>query len=269
MNDLDLSAHTRLRVTDSRGSGLIAGTATEWHKLTRSPWARWAVPAMVAVAVAAAGVQVALVAADGGVLTWWGSVQVTSVALGLLQPLLIIPAVAGARGQRLHLLTFTLEPDRRKVVAGIVLAVALLGLLTSLLCILLSAAACLTSSLLAGAPVNPGVGVEQVLGVIAQFVLFALLAAGLSLAVQDVFATLVAYYTVVVGVPLLIYAPLSRWTTASDEALPWIDLGLATRPLLKGSMTAADGAPLGTAALIWVVIPLAVGAARVVREDLG
>ena len=48
----------------------------------------------------------------------------------------------------------------------------------------------------------------------------------------------------------------------------WLDLGAASGPLLEGTMAGGDWARLATSAALWVLLPLAVGARRLVRREV-
>ncbi len=52
------------------------------------------------------------------------------------------------------------------------------------------------------------------------------------------------------------------------DAATWLDVGASMAPLLSGTMTGAQWAHLGTASLVWVGLPLAIGLGRVMRAEL-
>ena len=53
-----------------------------------------------------------------------------------------------------------------------------------------------------------------------------------------------------------------------QTAATWLDLNRTIDPLTSGSMSTSDWAHLGTASLVWIGIPLAVGAWRVLTREV-
>ncbi|MGL4177759.1 MAG: hypothetical protein ACRCSN_17005 [Dermatophilaceae bacterium] len=59
-----------------------------------------------------------------------------------------------------------------------------------------------------------------------------------------------------------------RAVLEAELVAEWLDLSRATEPLLAGSMAGQNWAQLGTASLVWLGVPLAVGTWRVMTMEV-
>jgi hypothetical protein len=74
----------------------------------------------------------------------------------------------------------------------------------------------------------------------------------------------VAYFVLPIAFSIL--TSLVSWFA---DVQPWVDLGTAQGPLFSGEhVTGEQWAQLATGALIWIVLPLALGAVRVLRAEV-
>jgi hypothetical protein len=66
-----------------------------------------------------------------------------------------------------------------------------------------------------------------------------------------------------------VFSILTTLWSAVRDVQPWIDLGTAQTPLfMDGNLAGEQWAQLGTASLLWIVLPLVVGLARVLRSEV-
>lgn len=193
----------------------------------------------------------------------------TTTPQGFLLPVLGILLITSEWTQRTALVTFTLSPKREKVIAAKGVAALLIGLAAMALAIVMAAIA----TVISGAPgawdgisassfVN--FGLLQSLGVL-QGLAFGLLFLNSAVAIVVFF---------VVPIVFNVLVSLISWLR---DAAPWIDLSTAQTPLLgfdpntgqesAAGMTAEAWAQLGTASLIWIVVPIAIGLWRVRRSE--
>ena len=192
----------------------------------------------------------------------------TTTPQGFLLPVLGI-LITSEWTQRTALVTFTLSPKREKVIAAKGVAALLIGLAAMVLAVAMAAIATLISD-------APGAwdglgpsdfvnfGILQSLGVL-QGIAFGLLFLNSAIAIVVFF---------VVPIVFNVLVSLISWLR---DAAPWIDLSTAQTQLLgfdpntgqdtAGGMTAEAWAQLGTATLIWIVVPIAIGMWRVHRNE--
>lgn len=189
--------------------------------------------------------------------------QLTSLVLVLLLPIVGIMAATAEWSQRTGLVTFTLEPRRGRVVWAKVAAAVVLGLGLVAVAFVASAAAQLVAILAHGVSggwhLSAGVGLGLVLA--------------LSLYVLQGVAFGFAFLNTAVAIVVSLVLP-TAWSVAAgliswlDSAAKWLDLGRVTDPLTNGQMHGQDWAHLATSAAVWVGIPMAVGVWRVLTREV-
>jgi ABC-type transport system involved in multi-copper enzyme maturation permease subunit len=180
---------------------------------------------------------------------------------GFLLPVLGILLITQEWTQRTGMVTFTLEPNRAKVVAAKVIAALAYGLLAVLLAMGLAAL---------GAAVSGAPGAWDNIGLddLGKFTL--LQASGLlqGLAFGLLFLNSAAAIVTYFVVPIAFSVVTSIWTALSDVQ-PWIDLGTSQTPLFEGgNLTGEQWGQLATGTLIWVVLPFVLGLVRVLRAEV-
>lgn len=182
------------------------------------------------------------------------------IPLSVLLPVLGILLVTQEWGQRTALVSFTLVPHRGRVLTAKV--VAALGFALVATVIIFVVAAVLTPLGGAAHPfhdVTVGLMFRVLLGVEIGIVWG--LAFGAAL-LSSAFA-IVAYYLV----PTVISIIGGIWTSVGDKLI-WIDLNQSSSHLYQSSMSGKDWAHLATGALLWIVLPGAIGIWRVLRSEV-
>ncbi|NYF99544.1 ABC transporter permease [Janibacter cremeus] len=182
----------------------------------------------------------------------------TGTPLMMLLPIVGIMLATQEWSTRTGLVTFTLEPRRGLVVAAKLVASIVLGLLVLAAAFV---AAGLVTTLVGGQWSLAGVSVG---GMVLAMVIFVLQGAGFGLAFLNT--------------PFAIVASLvlpTAWTiaigliTALRDVAPWLNLEQPVGLLLSGAgMTGENWAQLGTASLVWVGLPIAVGTWRVLTREV-
>lgn len=208
-----------------------------------------------------------VVAAVQGVQLSLGSfVGTTAYTSSFLLPVLGIMLITSEWSQRTAMVTFTLEPNRGRVVGAKLVAGLLLALGVALIAIVVALLAnALYSLTSAGSTWSleelsvPGFFLTQLFAMLTGFALATLL--------LNTAAAIVVYfaYSFVLPVVFAIGAGFIGWFATLQ---PWIDFSDAQTPLLDGSMEGKDWAQLLVSGLIWLVLPLTLGLVRVLRAEL-
>jgi ABC-2 type transport system permease protein len=232
----------------------------ELRKLTDTRAGKWLLIAIAAITILV--VVIALFAAPATDLTYSRLVDYTQTPEKLLLPVLGILAVTSEWSQRTGLVTFTLAPNRGRVLLAKVTATVILGLI-----VIAVAFAAAAAGNLAGLALRPGHGswafgaagfrdilLVQLTGVI-QGIAF-----GTLLLISA--AAIVAYYA------QNLWTVLLTSVSALKPSAPWIDLNSAQTPLYNHDMTGQGWAQLLVAAVIWAGLPLVLGTIRVRRGEV-
>ena len=232
---------------------------TELRKLVDTRASRWLLVAITATTPIV--VAVMLFAVSRRDLTFNKLVDYCSTPEKVLLPALGILAMTSEWSQRTGLVTFTLVPQRRRVLLAKFAAVIALGLMVSAVMF----AACAAGNVLGGLRDGDGswsfglsgfaeITLVQLTGLIEG------MAFGMALLITA--PAIVAYYVL----PTLWSALFA--TNALRDTGSWVDLNKAAGGLYDQKITGTGWLQLGVAALLWVVTPLAVGVWRVARAEI-
>lgn len=231
----------------------------ELRKMVDTRAGMWLMITMAVVTVIA--VTIFGFAADDTEKTFRNFLAFAGTPQGFLLPVLGILLVTQEWGQRTAMVTFALEPHRGKVLAAKVYAALLIGVGAFLVAIAVAALATVVFGP-SGAfgSVEPidffKYGLLQVAGIL-QGLAFGLL-------LLNSAAAIVLYFVL----PTVFQIVSNVWSFVADKAA-WIDFGTAQAPMHdQGNPTGQEWAQLAFTATIWVVIPFALGAWRMLRAEL-
>jgi ABC-type transport system involved in multi-copper enzyme maturation permease subunit len=234
----------------------------ELRKLVDTRAGFWLLAAIGIITVAV--VVVFLFAADADELTYLHFVGVTATPQSILLPVLGILAITTEWSQRTGLVTFTLEASRGRVAGAKLLAVVLVGLLAVVVALVVAAVGNALGIVLvngSGSWSIEGANIRdfvflQLVGVV-QGVAFAML-------LMSTAAAVVLYF----ALPLA-WNALFSLVGALDGAAPWLDFNSAIGPVYSGeTLRGDDWAHVAVSGTIWVVVPFAVGLARLLRREV-
>lgn len=233
----------------------------ELRKLTDTRSGRWL---LVAIGLITAAVLVIfLIAGKVEDLTFASFVAAAATPQAVLLPVLGILTVTSEWGQRTALVTFTLEPNRSRVIAAKLSAVLVVGALAVVLSLALAAASNVLGIWLRDGRGSWAFGVSDLLEAGLGEVLALLQGFALGVLITSSAGAIVTYF----ALPLM-------WQAASAASEPirkvaeWIDINTASAPLAMHDMTAEDWPRLMVATVIWIVVPLAIGWTRLLRREL-
>ncbi|GAA1725301.1 hypothetical protein GCM10009809_21370 [Isoptericola hypogeus] len=236
-------------------------TLVEWRKQLDTRAGRWM---LAVIAIITAAVLAVMAAVNGGDHSFGAFLVATTTPMAMLLPIVGVLAATSEWSQRTALVTFTLEPRRTRV--GLAKVVGAIGSGLALLVVAVGLAALAHLVVVTFRDATPAwdVAAADVGGLALTVVLFMAQGVGFGLLLRSTPAAIVTLLLL----PTL-FSIVGSLISGMADVLPWVDLSTATEPLLFGA--ALDGAAwahLGTAALIWVVAPLAGGLWRVARSEI-
>jgi ABC-2 type transport system permease protein len=186
--------------------------------------------------------------------------EVFAAALGtvsVLLPVLGILAVTSEWSQRTALATFTLVPERERVVAAKLLAGAAFGAVATAVCLVLAVA----GTAIAGA--DWSLAFSGVAGGLLYMVIGMLMGMALGLALMSSPLAIVLYFVIPTIIAVLVEA--IRALRGLGE---WVDTTITFDPLVNDEMAGGDWSRLAVSVAIWLGIPLLVGLLRLRRSEL-
>jgi ABC-2 type transport system permease protein len=189
------------------------------------------------------------------------TVGTTSIAL----PILGILAITSEWSQRTAVTTFALAPRRERVIAAKLLAGAAVALAAVAVCVLTSLAANALVPVLTDAGARWDVAAGGLAAAVPFGVMWMLAGAALGLLVMSSAPAIVLSFLVPTGI-----VGLSTALPGAHGVLDWIDLGTTGGELNAAhpAISAHDWAHLAAGVALWVLVPLAIGFARLRRRDV-
>jgi hypothetical protein len=201
-------------------------------------------------------------------VTYQSFARASGFPMSVILPMVAILAVTSEWSQRSGLTTFTLVPDRGRVIGAKAVATLLVGLVSVALALAAGALGNLAGSALAGVDtvwdVSWSMAAQMALGnLVGMAVGFTL---GVVLRVSA--AAIVAYFVVSLVLPgiLELLALVREWFR---DLQPWLDWNYTQVKLFEGATTTGEEwARLGSTTMIWIVVPLVVGLLSLRRSEV-
>lgn len=236
-------------------------TVVEMRKMIDTRAGFWLLVSIGLISLAAVIVQLIWGSADARTLSGYFTLSLYPV--GILLPVLGILTVTSEWTQRTALTTFTLVPERHRIVIAKLVAATIFGalsLIVSLLFSVLGNALGLLQADSDGSWSLPASNIGQallfqVLGVV-MGVAFGMLLMNTPLAI-------VLYFMLPT-----VWQILTSLITAIQDAAEWLDLNGTMEPLSDGSLHGEGWGQLAVSSLVWIVVPLVLGTIRLLRREV-
>jgi len=252
-----MSAATPPAAGDQR-PGLARLSRVEMRKMTDTRAGLWLHLAVIALTILVVGLLVGF--AEPGDRTLRGVLEAAVQPASILLPIVGILLVSSEWTQRTALVTFTLVPDRRRVLlaklgAGVALAVVALVL-------------CAIVSLIALAARPPGLAEDWSLppwlvGQVAlSLVTSMIMGVGLGAAFLRSAPAIVTYFLAPIAVAAV------GAIRAIEDIVLWVDASRSLSPLTDHAMSGIEWARAGTTLAVWMLLPVLIGLWRILRTDI-
>ena len=236
----------------------------EMRKMVDTRAGLWLIIAIVA--ITALITVIFMLTADESDRVFLNFMGVMATPQGFLLPVLGILLITQEWSQRTGMVTFTLEPNRAKVIAAKVIAALVFGLLAVVLAIAVAA----LGTLLSGGPdAWTNIGADD----FGKFALLQVTGVLQGLAFGLIFLNSAAAIVTYFVLPIAFSIVASLWSALNDIT-PWVDLATGQQPLFSGenlsgeTLTGEQWWQLVTGTTIWVVLPFLAGLIRVLRAEL-
>ena len=229
----------------------------EWAKATDTRAARWL---LGLAALSTAGMMLGPILAPTKFdQTYTRYLEVASVGLVILLPVVGILMLTGEWSQRSIMTTFTQEPRRIRVVNAKVAAALILGGVAAVFGGVVTAAG-LGLAAASGRTLEGTLSVGDITGYLLYVLLNVLGGVAVGALVQNSAAAIAAYFTLNPAFALL--------GTVSTLVADWIDTATTWNWVIDNEWGGHIPQIL-VSVVLWVVIPLAAGMARTLRRDVG
>ena len=239
--------------------------STELRKMFDTRSGFWLMASIAILALLATLAVMAFASKDG--LTYASFATAISFPMTVVLPIIAILSVTSEWSQRSGLTTFTLVPHRHRVIAAKAIACIGVAIATIPLAFTVGAIGNLLGAAIAGIDPVWDLTVTHMLTLILANVLALLVGFMLGVVIRGSSGALVAYFVYSFVLPTLsiILATSQHWFR---DLQPWIDFKLAEGTLIDGTVTSQQWEYLAVTAVIWLVLPLAVGLGLVMKAEV-
>ncbi len=229
----------------------------EWAKATDTRAARWL---LALVALSTAGIMLAPILASARFdQTYTSYLEVASIAQVILLPVVGILMLTGEWSHRSIMTTFTQEPRRIRVVNAKLAASLILGSGTAVFGGVVTAAG-LGLAAASGRTLEGTLSVGDITGYLLYVLLNVLGGVAVGALLHSSATAIAAYFALNAAFALL--------GTASKLVADWLDTATTWNWVLDNDW-GGHVRQISVSVLFWVVIPLAAGAVRTLRRDVG
>jgi ABC-2 type transport system permease protein len=238
---------------------------TELRKMFDTRSGFWLMASIGILALLASTAVIAF-SSDAG-MTYSAFATAIGFPMTVVLPIIAILSVTSEWSQRSGLTTFTLVPHRGRVIAAKAIACVGVAVATIPLAFAVGALGNIVGTTIAGIQPVWDLTVTNMATIVLANVLGLLVGFMLGVLIRSSAGAIVAYFVYSFLLPTLsvLLAGSQAWFR---HLQPWIDFKFAQGTLIDGSVNGQQWAHLGVTGVIWLLIPLTVGLAVVVRAEV-
>jgi ABC-2 type transport system permease protein len=200
-------------------------------------------------------------------LTYSSFTAAIGIPMTIVLPIIAVLSVTSEWSQRSGLTTFALVPHRNRVMVAKAVSCVGVALVTIPLAFGVGALGNLVGTAIAGVDPVWDLSAVNLATIALANVLSLLVGFMLGVVIRASAGAIVAYFLYAFVVP-----SLSMLLSASQDwyhhLQPWVDFDHNQKALLEGALTSQQWSQLAVTGVIWLVVPLAIGLARVSRAEV-
>ena len=238
---------------------------TELRKMFDTRSGFWLVASIGILAVLASAAVIAF-SSDAG-MTYNAFATAVGYPITVMLPIIAVLSVTSEWSQRSGLTTFTLVPHRGRIIAAKAIACVSVAVATVPLAFAVGALGNLIGTSIAGIEPVWNLTATNMATIVLANVLALLVGFMLGVLIRSSAGAIVGYfiYSFVLPALTVVLAGSQAWFR---DLQPWIDFKYAQGTLIDGTLTTIQWEHLGVTSIIWLLIPLSVGLAIVVRAEV-
>jgi ABC-2 type transport system permease protein len=187
--------------------------------------------------------------------------------MSVILPIIAILSVTAEWSQRTGLTTFTLVPHRGRVLVGKAIAVAAIGVVSTVLAFGVGALGNVVGTAIADTQTVWDLDATALAYLVLANTLLLAVGFMLGVLIRNTPGAIVAYfvYSFVVPPALTLLAFSQTWFR---DLRPWVDFNVSQNALLQAGFTGEQWAQLSVTAIVWLMVPLAVGVRTATRAEV-
>lgn len=239
--------------------------AVELRKMFDTRSGFWLMTSIVIAAVVATGAVILFAPEDE--LTYNSFAAAIGFPMTVILPMIAILSVTSEWTQRSGLTTFTLVPHRGRIISGKAIAAVAVGAAAIPLAFAIGALGNVLGTSITGTDLVWNMSFSDAALITLADVLGLMVGFMLGVLIRNSAGAVVAYFVYSLLLPT-VFGLLAASQDWFKSLQPWVDFNFAEGFLYNNDMTPEHWANLGVAAAIWLVLPLAVGLALVMRSEV-
>ena len=185
----------------------------------------------------------------------------------IVLPIIAILAITGEWSQRTGLTTFTLVPDRRRVLLAKTVSSVVVGIAAMLVALVVGVVGNVVGTAITGTDLVWDLSVAQFGTIVLGSLLCLLTGTMLGMVLRSSPAALVTYFVMTLVLPTL-FGILAASQPDFADIQPWVDAELARSFLFEGPPQGEQWAQVAATAGLWLVLPALLGLRGVLRSEV-
>jgi len=200
-------------------------------------------------------------------LTYYNFAAAIGFPITVILPMVALLSITSEWSQRSGLTTFTLVPNRRRVVVAKTIASIAVAIASMLFAFAVGAVGTVVGSAIAGTSLVWDLSLGHALTIVLGNLTCLLTGTMLGMLIRSSAGGLVVYFVYTLLLPTLsgILATSQSWF---KDLQPWVDLNYAQGFLFEGMDSGAQWAHVAVTVTVWIVLPGIVGLRLVMRSEV-
>lgn len=238
---------------------------TELRKMFDTRSGFWLMASIAITALIATGATI--IFAPDSALDFESFATAVGFPIAVILPMVAVLSVTGEWSQRTGLTTFTLIPDRGRVIGAKFLVAVAVGVVSMFIALAIGALGNIVGTAITGTDTIWNVSLQEFALIVLANVLGMLIGFMLGVLIRNSAGAIVGYFVFNFMFPTLFMTleSLQEWFR---DLRPWVDFGYAQGALFEGSVSAEQWAQLGVTSLVWLVLPTLIGLRMLMRSEV-
>ena len=185
----------------------------------------------------------------------------------IVLPIIAILAITGEWSQRTGLTTFTLVPDRRRVLLAKTVSSVVVGIAAMLVALVVGVVGNVVGTAITGTELVWDLSAAQFGTIVLGSLLCLLTGTMLGMLIRSSPGALVTYFVLTLVVPT-VFGIIATSQPGFVDVRPWVDAELARSFLFEGPPQGEQWAQVASTVGLWLVLPVLLGLRAVLRSEV-